>query len=34
MGDLRTTPEGGLVPPAQMFALCGAMIVVGIAYIA
>jgi len=33
VGDLRTTLDGGLVPPTQMFALCGAMIVVGIAYI-
>jgi hypothetical protein len=34
VGDLRTTTDGGLVPPAQMFALCGVMIIVGIAYIA
>ena len=32
-GELKTTPDGGLVPPAQMFALCGVMIVVGIVYI-
>jgi rare lipoprotein A len=34
VGDLRTTPDGGLIPPAQMFALCGVMIIVGIVYIA